>query len=404
MERRPAKRGPPYKAVGLVTVVVMGLITAVLYLQYRGDLTPKTKLTMVAPRAGLVMDPGSKVTYNGVEIGRVSSISEISRDGRPAAKLVLDVTPKYVNMIPANVTAAIKATTVFGNKYVALTSPKDPTPQQITPSIEIDATSVTTEFNTLFETVMAIAEKVDPVKVNLTLGAAAEALTGLGDRFGASLVNGNAILDDLNPRMPAARTDIQRLAALGDIYADAVPDLWAALDRAVTTARTLNRQQSELDAALLTAAGLGNAGADVFGRSGPFLARGAADLVPSGQLLDEYSPEIFCTIRNFNEVAPKIHNALGDNGYALGAHASGAITGAPNPYFYPENLPRTNARGGPGGKPGCWQSITRELWPAPMLVMDTGVSIAPYNHFEIGSPLVVDYVWGRQVGDNTINP
>jgi phospholipid/cholesterol/gamma-HCH transport system substrate-binding protein len=36
--------------------------------------------------------------------------------------------------------------------------------------------------------------------------------------------------------------------------------------------------------------------------------------------------------------------------------------------------------------------------------MDTGASMAPYNHFEVGSPFVVDYVWGRQLGDNTINP
>jgi phospholipid/cholesterol/gamma-HCH transport system substrate-binding protein len=71
---------------------------------------------------------------------------------------------------------------------------------------------------------------------------------------------------------------------------------------------------------------------------------------------------------------------------------------------YPENLPRVNARGGPGGAPGCWQPITLHLWPAPLLVMDTGASIAPYNHFEIGSPLAVDYVWGRQLGDYTINP
>jgi phospholipid/cholesterol/gamma-HCH transport system substrate-binding protein len=398
------RRGPPYKTVGLVTIVVMGLIGLVLYSQFRGDLTPKTKLTMVAARAGLVMDPGSKVTYNGVEIGRVSGISEITRDGKPAAKVVLDVTPKYVNMIPANVAAEVKATTVFGNKYVALSSPKSPAPQSITPSTVIDATSVTTEFNTLFETLTSIAEKVDPVKVNLTLSAAAEALTGLGEKFGASLINGNAILDDLNPQLPRVRFDVARLAALGDTYADAAPDLWAALDHAVTTARTLNRQLVDLDAALLAAAGLGNTGADVFGRSGPYLARGAVDLVPTAQLLDEYSPEIFCTIRNFNDVAPKIHNALGDNGYALGAHSSGAVAGAPNPYIYPENLPRTNARGGPGGRPGCWQSITRELWPAPYLVMDTGASVAPYNHLEVGSPFVVDYVWGRQLGDNTINP
>ena len=30
---------------------------------------------MISGRAGLVMDTGSKVTYNGVEIGRVSTVS-----------------------------------------------------------------------------------------------------------------------------------------------------------------------------------------------------------------------------------------------------------------------------------------------------------------------------------------
>ena len=60
----------------------------------------------------------------------------------------------------------------------------------------IDVSSVTTEFNTLFETVTSIAEKVDPVKLNQTLTATAEALSGLGQRFGESIVDGNAILDD----------------------------------------------------------------------------------------------------------------------------------------------------------------------------------------------------------------
>jgi phospholipid/cholesterol/gamma-HCH transport system substrate-binding protein len=36
--------------------------------------------------------------------------------------------------------------------------------------------------------------------------------------------------------------------------------------------------------------------------------------------------------------------------------------------------------------------------------MDTGASIAPYNHVELGQPSTIDYVWGRQVGEDTINP
>ncbi len=93
-----------------------------------------------------------------------------------------------------------------------------------------------------------------------------------------------------------------------------------------------------------------------------------------------------------------------------------------------------NARGGPEGKPGCWQPVTKDLWPNPYLVMDDGASIAPYNHIELASPfgcaglppcllpIVIpsvpiplvaaaplitpgsEYIWGRQFGENTINP
>lgn len=404
MERRRSGARPPYRTIGVIAVVALTLVLGALYWQFRGNFTAKTKLTMIAPRAGLVMDRGAKVTYNGVQIGRVATISEIDRDGVPAAQLVLDIFPKYIPQIPANVAAEIKATTVFGNKYVSLSSPKTPAAQHITPSMVIDATNVTTEFNTLFQTLTAIADKVDPVKLNLTLSAAGLALAGLGDKFGASLTNGNAVLDDLNPRLPAARLDVQRLAALGDVYAGAAPDLLAALDHAALTARTVSEQRNQLDSALLAAAGFADTATPVFERAGPYLARGAADLIPTAQLLDEYSPEIVCSIRNYDEVAPRIRNALGFNGYALGATSAGAITGAPGPYIYPENLPRTNARGGPGGKPGCWKKITRDLWPAPYLVMDAGYDLAPYNHFEIGSPVILDYVWGRQIGDYTINP
>ena len=62
---------------------------------------------------------------------------------------------------------------MFGNKYISFSSPKDPSPQRITSQDVIDASSVTTEFNTVFETVMSIAEQVDPVKLNTTLTATA---------------------------------------------------------------------------------------------------------------------------------------------------------------------------------------------------------------------------------------
>ncbi|MCV7399964.1 MCE family protein [Mycobacterium fragae] len=399
-ERRP--RTWPDTVAGLGLLLACALVLALTYWQFHGDFTPKTRLTMLAGRAGLVMDRGSKVTFNGVSIGRVADISEVEHDGKPAARFTLDVDPQYVRLIPDNVTAKIQATTVFGNKYVSFTSPKNPSLQRITPKHVIDAISTTTEFNTLFETLTQIAEHVDPVKVNLTLSAAAQALSGLGEKFGVSIVNGNAILDDVNQRMPTIRHDIQQVAALADIYANDAPDLFDALAHAVITARTLNRQQADVDAALLAAMGFANTAADIFTRSKPYLERLTADLVPTARLLDTYSPEIFCTLRNFAKLVPKI--AALESGNSYSARLGVSITGAENPYVYPDNLPRVNGRGGPGGAPGCWQPITRDLWPAPYLVMDSGNSIAPYNHFELSQPLATEYIWGRQYGEYTINP
>ncbi|MGB7871761.1 MAG: MlaD family protein, partial [Mycobacterium sp.] len=155
-ENKPAFQ--PYRVAGVVVFLIAALVLWLVFLQYRGDFTPKTQLTMLSSRAGLVMDPGSKVTYNGVQIGRVATISEVQHDARPAAKLTLDISPRYLRLIPANVDAKIVATTLFGNKYVSFTSPENPTPQRITPHTVIDATHVTTEINTLFQTITSISE------------------------------------------------------------------------------------------------------------------------------------------------------------------------------------------------------------------------------------------------------
>ena len=393
---------PPYKLAGLVLLVVFAIVVALVWTQFRGGFANPERLTLISPRSGLSMDTGSKVTYNGVEIGRVTNIQAVDRDGEPQAKVQLDVDRQFIHLIPANVNAEIKATTVFGNKYIAFSSPKDPDAQRITPKDEIKVSNVTTEFNTLFETVVSVAKQVDPIKLNQTLTATAQALDGLGERFGQSIENGNAILDDVNPLMPRLREDNQRLADLADVYADAAPDLFDGLNNLATTAKTLNEQQHNIDQALMASVGFGNTGGEVFEKAGPYLVRGAADLVPTSALLDEYSPMLFCTIRNYHDVEPKIASSLGGNGYSLRTHSEILFPG--NPYVYPDNLPRVNAHGGPEGRPGCWQPVTRDLWPMPYLVMDTGASIAPYNHIGLGQPIAIEYVWGRQIGENTINP
>jgi phospholipid/cholesterol/gamma-HCH transport system substrate-binding protein len=396
------ERTPPYKLAGLAFALALVAVVALTWFHFRGYFDTKAQLYVMASRAGLSMDPGAKVTYNGVPIGRLTAAEAVTADGAaPRSRLVLNVDPEYLGLLPRNVDVKLLATTAFGNKYIAFTSPPNPLPQRLKTGDVVDAVNVTTEFNTLFETITEISEQVDPIKLNQTLTAAAQALDGMGDKFGASLVNGNTILADLNQRMPTLRHDTKGIADLADIYSAASPDIWGGLNNASTTAHALNDQRANIDQALMSAVGFGDTGGEIFERGGPYLVRGAQDLLPTSALLDKYSPELDCTIRGFARAAKLTESIVGGNGYSTVSHTQ--IVGPGNPYVYPDNLPRINASGGPMGRPGCW-TVTKDIWPMPYSVLDTGASIAPYNHFGLGSPFASEYIWGRQVGENTINP
>ncbi|MGB8406925.1 MAG: MlaD family protein, partial [Mycobacterium sp.] len=150
-------RTPPYLIAGVVLALVASVILALTWAQFRGYFDTKAQLYVMASRSGLSMDAGSKVTYNGVPIGRLKEAEVVSADGeRPQARLVLNVDPEYLDLLPRNVDVKLLATTAFGNKYISFTSPPNPSPQRLKSGDVVDAVSVTTEFNTLFETITAI--------------------------------------------------------------------------------------------------------------------------------------------------------------------------------------------------------------------------------------------------------
>ena len=386
--------------IGTVLVLIVLTLTVI---QFRGGFDTTTRLTLIADRSGLLIDRGAKVTYNGVQVGRVAAIRP-RRDGpAPGAEVAVDIESRFTDVIPANAAVDITAATIFGNQVVAFRSPPNPVGDRISSVERIDVTHVTTELETLFETMLSISEKVDPIKLNTTLSATAEALTGLGGRFGRSLADANVILNEVNGRIPRLGPDLQRLSEVAEIYTTAAPEFYDALDHLTTTSRTVTTARTELDAALLAAIGFGGTAAEVAERAAPAFVRGIADMVTTSRTLNEYSPMLFCTVRNYANLLPVASEHLGGAGYAMRMRMR-MLPGAPNPYIYPDNLPRVNARGGPAGAPGCWQPVTRDFWPAPYLVTDTGVSLAPYNHVELGQPSLTDLVWGRQLGENTINP
>ena len=89
----------------------------------------------------------------------------------------------------------------------------------------LDAGHVTVEINTIFQQLSSVLSKIDPAKLNETLGAIAKALSGRGEQFGQTLRDLNAFLAKIEPSLPNLSHDIAATADVSNAYADAAPDL-----------------------------------------------------------------------------------------------------------------------------------------------------------------------------------
>jgi len=332
----------------LTLFALIAAIVVVCSAFFVGSFNAYVPVTLTSDRAGLVMEPGARVKLRGVEVGRVAAIT----GGAGTTSLKLEMFPDQMRYIPANVQAEIKATTVFGAKYVDLTAPDDPTPKRLVAGAVLVSRNVSTEVNTVFETLVGLLDQIDVSKLNATVTALADGVRGQGERVGEATTDANQVLLAINPRMDAITQDWRSFKGFSDTYADAAQDILATLDAASTTSTTIVNHAKDLDAFLLNAIGFSNSGIDLLAPNKDNLVNAINGLQPTTDLLMKYNPEYTCLL-----VGAKSY--LDNGGYAtIGGNGRSSIVDAAlllgdDPYQYPENLPIVAAKGGPGGKPSC---------------------------------------------------
>jgi phospholipid/cholesterol/gamma-HCH transport system substrate-binding protein len=314
------------------------------------------------------MEPGAKVKLRGVEVGRVATIT----GGAGTTSLKLEMFPDQMRYIPANVQAEIKATTVFGAKYVALAAPDDPTAKRLAAGAVLVSRNVSTEVNTVFETLVGLLDQIDVSKLNATVTALADGVRGQGERIGEATTDANQVLLAINPRMDAVTQDWRSFKGFSDTYSAAAQDILATLDAASTTSTTIVDHAKDLDAFLLNAVGFSNSGTELLASNKDNLINAINGLQPTTDLLMKYNPEYTCLL-----VGAKSY--LDNGGYAtIGGNGRSSIVDAAlllgdDPYQYPENLPIVAAKGGPGGKPSCGSlPDVAQNFPVRYTVTNTG--------------------------------
>src|SRR3954469_12548026 len=191
--------------VGFATVLVIAAIVAAAVVLFRGGATATVPVTVLSPRAGLVMGPDAKVKLHGAQVGKVVSIDSLP-DGQAAIHLAMD--PAELQIIPANALVDIASTTVFGSKFVELVTPADPSPQSMYAGQVLDAKNVTVEINTVFQQLVSVLSQIEPEKLNETLGALSQAFSGRGEKFGQTLSDLDTVLAKIDPSLSTLSHDI----------------------------------------------------------------------------------------------------------------------------------------------------------------------------------------------------
>lgn len=357
-------------AVGLISMGVLAAVVAVAVIMFRGGLTPGVPITVLSPRAGLVMNPGAKVKLRAVEVGTVSSIDQ-SPNGQ--AVLHLSIDPAQLSSIPGNVGVDISSPTVFGAKLVELTAPEHPAAQPLRSGQVIDATNVTVEINTVFQRLTSLLSQVQPEKLNEVLGVLAGAMNGRGEQLGKMFSDIDNLLARLEPSMENLRHDIGAADVAVAAYSDAAPDLVRSVDNVTQISQTIVDRQDDLDALLLSAIGLADVGTDVVDGNGPALTDVLHILVPTTDLTNRYHEALNCTLAGLLPIAKAPPQP------DPGAVVSVSFTMGLERYRYPADLPKVAATGGPH----CADQGLPHLAPntkPPFLVTDIGANPAQYGN------------------------
>jgi phospholipid/cholesterol/gamma-HCH transport system substrate-binding protein len=316
-------------AGGLILAILGAFVlTAAAYGRSFAD---SVEVTVVSPRAGLVMDAGNKVKLRGVEIGRVGSVELV--DGE--ARLVLEIDSDRFDGIPADVTADIRSTTVFGAKYVELLP--NGSDGQLAEGAVIEATGVTTEVNTVFDSLDRLLTGFDITDLNHTLTVLASTLSGRGDQIAAVAAQADAYLTKLQPLLPQVRRDLLEVARFARLARTISPALLEILRNVTVTAGTVVDRRTAIHQLLVDLSVLGGRGAEVLGVNADALSALVHGLQLPTRTLRVYSSELPCLLMGLDRTRKVMADVIGGTDASLRALVS--IRSKLSKYTFPGDLP-----------------------------------------------------------------
>jgi phospholipid/cholesterol/gamma-HCH transport system substrate-binding protein len=333
------------RLAGTAFLLVLVLLAWLSVALYQKKFTSVAMVTLYTSSAGNEMHPGAQVMVRGVQVGEVR---QITADGN-GARLTLAIQPGALPMLPANVSAEMLPTTLFGQRYVALIPPVSPSRATLADGsvISQNRSADGLELERVLNNLLPLLSAVQPDKLSLTLTAIADGLRGRGKQLGQTLVTLNSYLQKLNPQLPQLDADIKLLSGLARTYTAAVPAIVQALNDFSVTGKTIATQRSNFAALLANVTTASDDLHAFLDANAPNMISLTVNSLPTLQILQRYSPEFPCTLRALAAFVPKVNKVLGAGTSQPGLHVQVVVVPSPGKYLPGRDTPRYGDNTGP---------------------------------------------------------
>ncbi|WP_306363012.1 MCE family protein [Nocardia sp. CC227C] len=325
------------RTLGVLFFVVMALFLSTTIAVYNKAFVETVRVDLITDTVGNALTRNADVKVRGITVGEVRS-SDFS-DGEVTLHLAID--PERAEQIPANVTARLLPKTLFGEKYVDLVWPENPT-GTLTEDVTLrqDTSGNAVEVSQLLDNLLPLLQAVPPQYLASTLGALSQALQGRGEELGNTIDRLHRIFAEVNVELPTLQEDLRQFATVADTYADAAPQLVSALDNLRTTNATIVERRSQIDTLLATLTPSAATTADFLIANRDNIIDVAADARPALEALAKYSPGYSCALANFAQMKPRIDDIFGKGTDLPGSRVTVEIVNPRGRYLPNQDEPR----------------------------------------------------------------
>ncbi|MBL1075613.1 MCE family protein [Nocardia sp. 2] len=326
------------RTLGVLFFVVLALFLWTTTAIYNKKFVDTVNVDLITDTVGNALTRNADVKVRGVTVGEVRS-SDF--DGTKVT-LALAIDPAKADKIPANVKARLLPKTLFGERYVDLVWPEDPSGQHLTEGMTLqqDTTGHAIEVSKLLDDILPLLQAVPPQYLASTLGAISQALQGKGEELGRTIDRLDEIFTKVNGEMPTLQEDLRLFADFSDIYADAAPQLVDALDNLRTTNATIVQKRSQIDTLYSVLTPSASELTDFLITNRDNIIDVAADSRPALEALARYSPGYTCALKNFATMKPRIDDIFGKGTDLPGSRVSVEIVNPRGRYVPNQDEPR----------------------------------------------------------------